>query len=86
MTRGQLLSDLFRMFCILADLFSLYRALVCLFLTDLPVRPVLYEDLQDVVQRGWALDAAVLTALERETVDEAQLQALNDQVCQCQCR
>jgi hypothetical protein len=48
---------------------------------EYPARPLLYDELRDIVQRGWELDGAVKAALGRDTVDETQLEELNQKVC-----
>jgi hypothetical protein len=47
---------------------------------EYPARPLLYDELRDIVQRGWELDGAIKRALGRDAVDEAQLEELNQKV------
>ena len=50
---------------------------------EFPARPLLYESLADVVGKGWALDAAILSVLQQTTADEHRMEELNAQVYCC---
>jgi hypothetical protein len=47
---------------------------------EFPARPLLYENLAEVVQSGWELDGAVTAALQSSTADEALLEELSGKV------